>query len=106
MKKINKFHVLTLYIVFSIALFWALWWMMGYIIEVNSSDPLDAFSKALEFLPLFLASYTGALCILSLTGTFVYKRNNKLEVYRGFMYSHVYSLFLLVVVTGFILYWY
>jgi hypothetical protein len=103
MEKINKFHILIFYIAFSIALFFVLRLIMGSMIESNSSDSFTAMGIGFQFLPIFLISYTVILCILSLTGIFIYKRNNMLEIYRGFIYSLIYSLLLLGMGIGLIL---
>ena len=98
--KINKIHVLSLYILFSIGLFFLLRVTLVNIFVSGKVDPLTEMGQSMSLLPLFFGSYTILLVVIAYIGWRKFKKNNA-RIRAGFAYSLVYSLLLFL---GFIIF--
>jgi len=106
MKRISKYHILALYIIFSIVLFYGFMFFLGMRVDAETTDPFSALGKEFSLFPHYVGSYAVLLCILSYTGTVAFRRRSKREIYKGFVYSLFYSVLLLIVSIVLIALWY
>lgn len=102
--KTNKFHILFLFILFSIALFLLLRMIMIKFF-IFSNDPFTELGQAINFLPYLLGAYTILLEGLSIVGVMFFKRKEKIKIYQGFKYSMIYSSSLFVLYLIFLIYY-
>jgi hypothetical protein len=106
MVKISKYHILILYIAFSVGFFFLLGLAMRNTFVANTDDFFSELGQIIDLIPAFLGAYTVSLTALSVIGAALSKRKNRPEIYKGFVYSIIYSIILLLISLFLILQWY
>ena len=96
MKKINRWHVLLFFIIFSVLYFWVLKWILFSLYATEKDNLFEELGEVIEHIPQFIGAYTILLTVLSLGGIYLSRRRNNWEIYLGFFYAFLYSLLLII----------
>jgi hypothetical protein len=105
MKKISRFGVLFLFIIFSAIFFLLLRLIFDNLFITDNVDPMTEMGQALNILPYLTGTFSILLVMISWAGSMISKRKGYFQLYKGFFYSFVYSLLLFSAFVIFLIYY-
>ena len=92
----NRYQLFTLFILFSIVMFFIARWLGGLIYsEVVTYDIIGQFTNAIDIAVKIIGAYLMFLCLTAVLGLSISKVKRNPEYIKGFKFSLIFCLILL-----------